>query len=265
LEIDPFIGERKYFGIMVVNDTRPNRHFLFPLVREPNRNHDLIACLDMLAFTEFSRVAMTNYARIPPGAQEFFIAHKYYIIRDIIPPFVLNAVARGIKLNREAGAFGALGDYQSKRFNSLNDRMSRVLHFQLVDLWRRIVVHNLNPSYSFYGGYQPGAKLHPHTDKPQCEFTVSLTVNQFPYDKPWTLSLGNRAKFEKNEKFIGDPNEKMPPEIEIVDANLYPGDALLFMGRHLVHFRRDVLGEARWLDQVFLHHVQDSFAGWYDI
>jgi len=265
LEIDPFIGERKYFGIMVVNDTRPNRHFLFPIIREPNKDYELKACMDFLAFIEFSRVSMANYPKIPPGTQEFFIKNKYFIIRDIIPPFILHSAARGIKDSRLAGSFGSIGDYQSKRFNSLNDRISRVLHFQLVDVWRRIVLHNLNPSYSFYGGYQPGARLPPHTDKPQCEFTVSLTMNQFPYDAPWTLSLGSRAKFEKNEKFIGDPQEKMPPESEIVDADLYPGDALLFMGRHLVHFRRDQLSEGRWLDQVFLHHVQDTFPGWYDI
>jgi len=94
---------------------------------------------------------------------------------------------------------------------------------------------------------------------------VSLTLNQFPIDQPWSLSLGSRSKFDRDEKFIGDPQEKMPPETEIVDAMLYPGDALLFMGRHLVHFRRGELTEGRWLDQVFLHHVQDSFTGWLDI
>jgi len=265
LEIDPFIAERKYFGIMVVNDTRPNRHFLFPIVREPNKDKELITSLDILAYIEFARVSMANYPKIPLGTQEFFIKNKYFIIRDIIPPFVLNAAARGIKDSRLAGSYGTLGDYQSNGFGSLHERIARILHFQLVDVWRRIALHNLNPSYSFYGGYQPGARLPPHTDKPQCEFTVSLTMNQFPYDTPWTLSLGSRAKFEKNEKFIGDPAEKMPPESEIVDADLYPGDALLFMGRHLVHFRRDQLSEGRWLDQVFLHHVQDTFPGWYDI
>jgi len=250
---------------MAVNDTKPNRHFLFPIIREMNKQYELSSCLDILAYIEFAKVSLGNYAKITPGAQEFFIKNKYYIVRDLIPPFVLKAAAQGIKSTRLAGSFGALGDHQSKRFNALNDRISRVLHFQLVDVWRRIVLHNLFPSYSFYGGYQPGATLPPHTDKPQCEFTVSLTINQHPYDKPWALSLGNRAKFDRNEKFIGDPKEPLPPDDETVDALLNPGDALLFMGRHLVHFRKGELGENRWLDQLFLHHVQDSFTGWYDI
>lgn len=265
LEIDPYISERKYFGIMVTNDTHPEKHFLFPVIREANLNTELSGCLDMLAYIEFSRISMANYVHIPPGTQEFFIKNKYFIARDMLPPFVLSAVAKSMKQAREAGSFGTLGDYQSKRFNALNDRISRTIHFQLVDVWRRVALHNLVPTYAFYGGYQPGAILPPHTDKPQCEFTVSFTINQSPYEQPWALSLGSRSKFDKNEKFVGDPKEPLPPEEQIVDALLNPGDALLFMGRHLVHFRRTTLEEGRFLDQLFLHHVQDSFTGWYDI
>jgi len=92
-----------------------------------------------------------------------------------------------------------------------------------------------------------------------------MTVGQFPFDQPWALSLGNRAKFDRDEQFIGNPKEPLPPDAEIVDALLLPGDALIFMGRHLVHFRKGQLGEGRWLDQLFLHHVQDTFQGKYDI
>lgn len=265
LEIDPLIGERKYFGIMNVNDTRPERHFLFPTIRSYNHRNEMEVCLKFLTFIEFSKVTVANYANIPVGAQEFFVKNRYYVIRDAVPPYLLHALAKSLESSRDAGIFGKLGDYQAKRYNALNDRSSRTLQFQLVDIWRRIILHNVVPSYVFYGGYQPGAVLPPHTDKPQCEFTISFTVNQRPYLSPWTLSLGSRSKFDRNDPFVGDPQEKMPPNDEVVDADLFAGDALVFMGRHLIHFRTKTLEEGHWVDQLFIHHVQDTFKGMYDI
>jgi len=265
LELDPMIGERKYYGIMVVDDTVPERHIQFPTIHEIHFPHEKKVALDILTYIEFSPVSIANYAIIPPGTPEFFAENKYIILRDMIPPFVLRSVANCFESLQRDGIL-SLGDHQSKRYNAYNTRAGRSLHYQIVDVIRRVLLHNVQPTYDFYGGYIGGAVLPPHTDKPQCEFTVTLTLSQYPEGSdPWAISLGNHAKFDRDDEFIGSSGEPLPPEDEIVDANLYPGDLLLFMGRHLVHFRRTPLPESQTLQQIFFHHVQDDFEGIYDI
>jgi len=265
LVLDPYIGERKYFGIMIVDDTVPERHIQRPMIRESNRIFEVPMARDVLTYIEFSTVSISNYATLPPGTQEFFVKNQFVILRDIVPPFVLRSVAHCFQNLRENGNLH-LGDHQSKRYSAYNSRSGRSLHYQLVDLMRRVVVHNLHPTYSFFGGYVGGATLPPHSDKPQCEFTVSLTLQQFPEEVvPWAVSLGKRPKFDRDDEFGGNSNEMLPPDDEIVDAYLYPGDCLLFMGRHLVHFRRTTLPVDQSLNQIFFHHVRDGWDGIYDI
>jgi hypothetical protein len=42
-------------------------------------------------------------------------------------------------------------------------------------------------------------------------------------------------------------------------VSLFEGDALLFMGRHLVHFREGTLEDDEITSNLFLHWVQDDF------
>jgi len=259
MAIDPYIGERKYFGIMVVEDTIPEHHTLKPLIREYSPEFEIPMARDLLTFIEFSPVSISNYATIPPGTQEFFIKNRYVVLRDIVPPFVLRSVAYCYqKLREEKKLFE-----DNKRHSSYNDRAGRTLHYQMVDLVRRVILHNLHPSYSFFGSYVGGSKLLPHSDKPQCEFTVSLTLDQYPDEEvyPWALSIGRKPKFDRDDTFEGNGSETMPPENEIVDTYLYPGDCLLFMGRHLIHFRRTTLPENQYMDHIFLHNVRDKWNG----
>jgi len=265
LQLDPYIGERKYFGIMVVNDMVPERHVQTTRIVQMSREFEIPMAVDVLTYIEFSPVSVSNYAVLQPGTQEFFVKNQFVVVHDIIPPYVLGAVANCFKSLRKSGGL-QLGDHQSKRYSTYNCRGGRTLHYQMVDLLRRVVVHNLHPTYSFYGGYIGGARLPPHSDKPQCEFTISLTLSQYPeHANPWVLSLGKLPKFLKDDKFGGSSNEKMPPEDQVADAVLYPGDGLIFMGRHLVHFRKDEFPLDHELDQIFFHHVREEWDGIYDI
>jgi tetratricopeptide (TPR) repeat protein len=216
------------------------------------------ALRDMLLYKEFAEVPMSNYALLQPGTQDFFISTKYIILRKVIPPFVLRAMQRCLHSLIKNGRL-RLGDTQALRYVAYNDRCSRWVHFQLTDLIRKVVAHNAQPSYTYFGGYVPGSTLQPHTDRYQCEFTLSLTVEHRPPNATWLLSLGKKPLFEYDPEWPGRSAEKMPPEDEIVDTDLYAGDALLFMGRHLVHFRRGALPQGQWTNQVFLHYVPEVF------
>jgi len=227
-------------------------------MREYDASIERPAVVDTLIWKEFGSTTFSNYAQLIPGVQEHFVKNKWIILRKIIPPFPLAAIQLCYHKLIKSGKL-ALGDPQAKRYTAYNSRCASYMHFTYSDLVRKVVAHNARPSYTYFGGYVVGSALQPHTDRHQCEFTMSLTLQNHPWNETWLLSLGHNPIFHKNDDWPGKNPETMPPESEIVDADLYAGDCLLFMGRHLVHFRRGALGEAHWLNQVFLHYVQQDF------
>lgn len=227
------------------------------------------------AWQYFSPISIADYGLLDPGVciffiiptpqiyskqtQDFFIENRYIVLNKLVPPFVLSSVARSYK-DRITTKRLRLDDGQSNRYYEHNGRIARYLQFQLTDYIRKVVAHNAKPTYTYFGGYIPGSTLAPHVDREQCEFTMSLTIGHFPQNESWLLSLGKKPLFDRVVP-EGGIRPTMPPEEEIVDAELYDGDALLFMGRHLVHFRRGSLPPGQWLNQIFFHYVQENFEG----
>jgi len=93
----------------------------------------------------------------------------------------------------------------------------------------------LTPTYSYLRIYKQGDVLPSHRDRPACEFSLSLSIGQIP-DEPWPL-------------FIESPDG--PAQVRLV-----PGDALLYRGIDLFHWREPFAG--RELVQVFLHYVDSD-------
>jgi hypothetical protein len=90
----------------------------------------------------------------------------------------------------------------------------------------------LLPTYSLFRLYRHGDILKRHRDRPACEISVSLNIGQVPSDA-WPLYVeGNAGPY---------------------DAMLSPGDALLYRGIDLFHWREAFQGSS--LVQVFLHYV----------
>jgi hypothetical protein len=90
----------------------------------------------------------------------------------------------------------------------------------------------LYPTYSYARIYKCGDRLPPHRDRPACEISISLNLGQVP-DTPWPLYLRNK--------------------VGAVEAILKPGDALLYRGIDLTHWREPYTGQS--LAQVFMHYV----------
>jgi hypothetical protein len=90
----------------------------------------------------------------------------------------------------------------------------------------------LHPTYSYYRMYHRGDVLEPHTDRPACEISVSLHIGSVS-GAPWPLNIeGPAGAFA---------------------ATLGPGDALLYRGMELRHWRDAFEGQQ--YVQVFLHYV----------
>ena len=95
--------------------------------------------------------------------------------------------------------------------------------------------YRLFPTYSYFRMYLRGNALGQHRDGPACEISVSLNLGQSP-ERPWPLCLEGRE---------GE-----------ISAALHPGDALVYKGAELTHWREPY--EGAQLGQVFLHYVDKN-------
>lgn len=85
----------------------------------------------------------------------------------------------------------------------------------------------LLPTYSYWRMYTRFADLKKHIDRPSCE--ISVTVH------------------------IGSDGTDWPIYIAGVENKTNPGDAVVYMGCEVEHYRKEFEGD--WYSQVFLHYV----------
>lgn len=92
----------------------------------------------------------------------------------------------------------------------------------------------LIPTYSYYRVYRPGSELPPHTDRPACEISVSVCLGYDYLDEDINYPL-----YAKNNEFI-----------------LNPGDALIYRGIDITHYRKIFkASKYSYHVQAFLHYV----------
>jgi len=98
----------------------------------------------------------------------------------------------------------------------------------------KIIGETVLPTYSYARVYQNGAILEKHTDRNACE--VSLTVH-LGGDEKWEIFLETPQK------------EEMSVLLEV-------GDALVYYGCTISHWRNEYIG--KYYSQVFLHYVKSN-------
>jgi hypothetical protein len=146
-----------------------------------------------------------------------------------------------------AGGSLPLGDSRvPDRYRLHSEVIASFLHPQLAPLVSRIAGEPVKPSYVYFASYRPGASLPRHVDREQCEFSISLLADYLPDpDGPcgWPL-------------FMEHP--RSPDTVGAVDLSI--GDAVLYRGRELLHYRY-ALPEEHQSTSLFLHYVREDFAG----
>lgn len=167
----------------------------------------------------------------------------YVALEGLLHPFHIGALRRYYRHRTRAGAF-PLGDGQTPgRYVAHDEPVTRFFHRQLREIIGDIARNLLQPSYSYLSFYQGGADLAPHTDREQCEYTVSLCIDATPEPDaqvPWPLHL-----------MTGDGELRTWQHI---------GDGMLFRGRYLPHWR-ERLADGYTCSTVLLHYVDQDFAG----
>jgi hypothetical protein len=122
----------------------------------------------------------------------------------------------------------------SPAFDGLLDDLAEYVRIKLVDelktpLWS---------TYNYCRIYKQGEILTPHKDKNQCEIAVSLTLD---YDNkmPWPIYI-----------YSNDQQEA-------IEFNLEIGDALIYKGYDLLHWRNTFQGPKDQI-QAFLFYATDD-------
>ena len=142
-----------------------------------------------------------------------------------------------------------LGDYQSKRYKSNNEAAARILHYELLPLIEKITGNKLNPTYTYTSFYVKGADLPPHTDRCECEFTVSFIIDK-PKDANWNIYVDPKKQPRKN---IGQCKPlSLKEECIAVDCNT--NGLMIFQGEDHCHFREKL--EFDYYNILLLHYCK---------
>ena len=99
-----------------------------------------------------------------------------------------------------------------------------------------IVDKNLVPQYTYARIYLNGSDLKIHSDRPECEYSVSLSLGG-EYEKPWPIWI---------KDYAGKSHE----------VPLDEGDMVVYHGTELEHWREKFEGNMQY--QLFMHYVDSQ-------
>lgn len=170
--------------------------------------------------------------------QQIYQANKFYYIKNFIPEYFVDYLRNYFDLLRQNDQVPNKGDAQVK--NSLGiygDPAFDTLLSMSTPIIENVVGKKLFPTYTYARIYLNGADLRPHLDREECEHSVSVFLGG-KYEKIWPL-------------WISRGMGALPEPIA-----LYPGDALVYRGSELSHWRDEFEGEEHF--QVFLHYVESE-------
>lgn len=184
-----------------------------------------------------------NRAEQVRRASGAFREKGYAPLSRLIHPFHVAALRRYYRCLIRTGAI-ELGDRQSsRRYVAHNEPVARFFHHQISGVLSAVAGEPLKPSYVYLASYLSGAELKKHTDREQCEFSVTLCLDFSPEPAlatPWPIQLDT------------------PTGTVTVYQAL--GDGLAYRGTRLPHYRSP-LRDGQTSTSIFFHYVSEDFAG----
>jgi hypothetical protein len=235
-----------------------------PCAVEPELLSKLMVCgilttPEMLAENERTQQEILEKAKIK------YERDKYVVLQEILPAPQMTAMRRYYREYVKYG-FMPFDDSQSERFYQHNEPLARVFHKNLTRLMSLIIGEEVIPSYVYAASYIENADLKPHTDRAQCEFSISFQVDYLPEPEnhlsPWGLFVWKPDFAESGA--ISYSSEEFPASAEAEDKNprvyLASGDGLVYKGRELIHYRY-TLPRGHQSTSLFFHYVPKDFEG----
>lgn len=167
---------------------------------------------------------------------QFFDKEGYYVVKGLVNTkkyheYALKNQANGEYDTQVPGTPSFYGNkYMGKLHSTLKAKLEKLTGLKLFK------------TYTYYRVYKKGDVLRIHSDRPSCEISISLCLG-YKAKKPWGL-------------YVLSHNE------EPIKVLLRPGDALLYKGVEMKHWRPKFTGEHQ--AQIFLHYVDANgpYAEW---
>ena len=131
-----------------------------------------------------------------------------------------------------------MGDKQSNRYKAHNETFTRFIHFELLELIEHITNRKLKPTYTYLSAYIKDANLPPHTDREDCEYTVSFIIDK-PKNLEWDIYY---HKVTQKEKYKGR-YEITPDKEECIGLDCNSNGIIMFSGTDHIHFREKLEGD----------------------
>ena len=141
------------------------------------------------------------------------------------------------------------GDGQATRWRCYNESISRIIHYELLELIEHIVQKKLKPTYTYLSAYKGKTELPPHTDRDQCEYTVSFIFNKTPTDLYWPIFWDKK---KQKDPFVNKPKYK-PLKTNCLEFDTDIGGLIVFQGTDHIHYR-EYIEEGQRFYTLLLHY-----------
>jgi hypothetical protein len=139
-----------------------------------------------------------------------------------------------------------LNDGQSKRYYCHNEFISRIIHFEMLNLLEKITGKKLRPTYTYLSFYIKGAELKAHLDRFECGYTCSFIIDK-PAGSNWNIYL--QKKTTKLEEYN---STYKPPKNECHALDCNENGLMVINGITNLHYR-EIL-EYDYYNVVLLHY-----------
>jgi hypothetical protein len=203
----------------------------------------VLATANVLTSATCASERSKDWVEATSGLAKRFERRGYAPVGNLIHPFQVAALRRYYRYLIRTGVL-TLGDHQSsRRYVAHNESVARFFHHQLTSTVAAIVGEPVKPSYLYLASYQGGADLTKHTDREQCEFSITLCLDYSPeprHETRWPIHLHTPTG-----------------RVTVFQAI---GDGLLYLGCELPH-SRDPLPQPDTSTSIFFHYVRQDFSG----
>jgi hypothetical protein len=203
----------------------------------------LLAAAGILATADHAERRVAEWAKAVGKAAQHFREKGYAPLGSLIHPFNLAALRRYYRHAIRRGTI-QLGDHQSaRRYVAHNESVARFFHHSIANAVSSVAGEAIKPSYVYLASYLSGAELKKHTDREQCEFSVTLCLDFSPEpecETSWPIRL-----------------DTAEGTVTVYQAL---GDGLVYRGTKVPHYRH-VLAEGHSSTSIFFHYVPADFSG----
>ena len=167
--------------------------------------------------------------------EQTFKERGYLLLQRLVPPALCSFIYDYASKSADAGRLQSGDSDVPNSPRAYGDPFVELLLEQLLPRIEESSGARLFPTYSYFRVYLNGAELRRHTDRPSCEISVTANLG-YDSEGTWPIFL----------EVDGKPKA----------FSLAPGDALLYKGIDLPHWREQFDGQRAV--QVFLHYVDQD-------